>query len=227
MSKKHLSRLNMPKSWPVPKKINKWIIRPNPGPHQLDRSIPITIILKYILNYAKTTNEVGKILNNKEILVDKKIIKDKKYSLGLFDVLEIPRINEQFVVLLNKKNKFILYPIKKEDSLLKPCKIIKKTILKGKKLQLNLYDSKNIIIDKDDYKVGDTILLNLNSKKIESQLKLEKNSTLYLTGGKHIGNIGTLDKIENDTITFSLGDKKIKTSKRYAFVIPKDFIKNE
>src|SRR3989344_4686856 len=140
MSKSHLSRLYMPKSWPVPKKQNKWIIKPSPGPHPLKECIPINIILKNILKYARTTREVKKILSNKEIIVDKKIIKDQKFPLGLFDILEIPKTNEYFIILLNKKGKFILKPIKKEESSLKLCKIINKTLLKGKKIQLNLYD---------------------------------------------------------------------------------------
>jgi len=226
MSKSHLSRLYMPKSWPVPKKQNKWIIKPSPGPHPLKECIPINIILKNILKYARTTREVKKILSNKEIIVDKKIIKDQKFPLGLFDILEIPKTNEYFIILLNKKGKFILKPIKKEESSLKLCKIINKTLLKGKKIQLNLYDAKNILVNDVIFKVGDTIILDLDSKKIKSHLKLEKDATVYLTGGKYISYIGTLDKIENDTITLDIGKKKIKTSKKYAFVISKE-LKNE
>jgi len=227
MSKKHISRLDMPKTWPVPKKEYKWILRPNPGPHTLEKSIPIALLIKHILNYAETTNEARKIIVNKEILVNKKIIKDKKYPIGLFDVIEIPKLQQQFRLIINKKNKFILIPISKEDSLFKPCKIINKKILKGKKLQLNLEDSRNMLVDKDEYKTNDTVILNLENNKITSYIKLEKNSIIYLTGGKYIGYTGLIDKIEDDTITFSTGDKKIKTLKKYAFVIPKGLMKDE
>ncbi|MFH1209575.1 MAG: 30S ribosomal protein S4e [archaeon] len=227
MSKKHLTRLDMPKTWPVQKKEYKWIIRPNPGAHPLEKSIPISLVIKHMLNHAKTTKEVEKILNNKEIIVNKKVIKEKKYSVGLFDVIEIPKTKECLRVLINKSNKFKLVEIKQEEAVLKPYKIINKTLLKGKKIQLNLSDSKNIIVDKDEYKTNDTIILNLETKKIQSYLKLDKGSTIYLTSGKYIGYIGIVDNIDNDTITFSADNKKIKTSKKYAFVIPKDFIKND
>jgi small subunit ribosomal protein S4e len=227
MSKKHLTRLDMPKTWPVQKKEYKWIIRPNPGAHPLEKSIPISLVIKHMLNHAKTTKEAEKILNNKEILVNKKVIKEKKHSVGLFDVIEIPKTKEYLRVLINKNNKFKLVEIKKEDALLKPYKITNKTLLKGKKIQLNLSDSKNILVEKDEYKTNDTIVLNVETQKIQSYLKLDKNSTIYLTSGKYIGYIGTVNKIENETITFSTDNKKIKTSKKYAFVIPKDFIKND
>lgn len=219
--------MNALKSWPVSRKETKWITKPSPGPHPLKLCIPINIVLKNILNYAKTTIEVKKILNNKDVLVDKKVIKDHKHPLGLFDILEFPKINEYFRVIISENGKFILQPIKKEDTSTKICKIIGKTILKGNKLQINLYDSKNILVDKDEYKVGDSIILDLEQRKIKSHLKLEKNTSIYLTGGKPVGKTGTLEKIEKDVITVNIDKKKIKTSKRYAFVIPKDLIKND
>ena len=69
--KDHLKRLASPKSWPIKKKGIKWVKRPFPGPHSFKLGLPITIVLREMLCYAKTLKEVRSILNNKEILVDK------------------------------------------------------------------------------------------------------------------------------------------------------------
>lgn len=228
MGKGHLSRLNAPKNWHIKRKGTKWITRPNPGPHPIYRGISLNLIIKDILGYGKVTREVKKILNNKEILIDKKVRTDRRFPVGLMDTIEIPKTNEYFRLLLNKKSKFVLLPIKKEESNTKPCRIINKTLLKNKRIQLNLYDGKNIIVNKDNYKVGDTILLDLEKNTIKGSIKLEKGSLIYLTAGKHIGFVGTIKEVHSsnslypDKIVFESKDHKYETLKKYAFVINKE-----
>jgi len=221
MAKKHLSRLNAPKCWPIKKKQSKWITRPNPGPHPLKRGIPLSILIKDILKYAETTKQVKKILGNKEILIDKKARKDCKFPIGLMDTIEIPKTKGYYRIILNKNNKLIVTPIKKEGIEIKPCKIIGKKILKNKKTQLNLFDGRNILIDNDNYKVGDTIILNLSNNKIESHLKLEKDSKVYLMSGNHVGKIAIVSEFKKDSknLTLDCNKQEIKTAKNYAFVI--------
>ena len=136
--------------------------------------------------------------------------------------MEFVSINEYFRVILNKKGKIDLIKISKEESLVKPCKIIGKSMVKGK-LQLNLFDGKNIIVDKGPYKVGDSLVLSLPEQKIVNHLKLEKKSSIFLTGGKHIGETGNVeDIIENKIIYKDENGSLIETSKDYAFVIRKN-----
>ena len=71
MVKNHLSRLASPKTWGIAKKGRKWVARPSPGPHALNKCLTVNILLKEKLNYAKTTKEVKKILHDKSLLVDK------------------------------------------------------------------------------------------------------------------------------------------------------------
>jgi len=128
---------------------------------------------------------------------------------------------------LYKQGKLSAIPITKEDSNSKPCKIIGKTIIKKGKLQLNLYNGKNTIVDKDSYKVGDSVIL--SEKAIKKHLKLEKGALVYLTEGKHKGVTGTLDELQHfqgltkDRVILKVNNKKIITRKDYAFVINKEF----
>ena len=233
MAKRHLFSINAPKNWPINRKENKWTIRPNPGRHPLERCLPLGLVLKNLLNYASKTREVRYLLNNGEIKIDGNVVKNYKFPVGLMDIIEIKKTNEFFRLMITKEDKYKLYKISKDESSLKPCKIINKTILKKGISQLNLYDGRNINVDKDGYNVGDTIILDLSKNKINSHLKFETGSLVYITGGKYIGYIGKLDKIINyqglqkDKIIFIMDDKKYETLKNYCFVIDKNLVKEK
>lgn len=222
----HLARLAAPKPWSIKRKNIKFITKPRPGPHNLKSSISINTVLKELLHYAKTTREVKKIINSDNLLVNGLIRKDHKFPVGVMDVIEFPKTKEYFRVLYNKKGKFILLPIKKEEVAIRPCKIINKTILKGKRVQLNLSDGTNIIVKEDSYKVGDSIILSKN--EIKSHLKFEKGASIYLVGGKHTGTTGILEGVhrlagsQQDRIILKTVKETFETLKEYALVVGKD-----
>lgn len=219
MGNNHLKRLASPKTWRVKRKGTKFITKQVSGPHRIDMGIPLNVLLKEALNYANTTREVKKIINTGEIKIDGRVRKDFRFPVGIFDTVEFTSTNEHFRIVLNKKGKISIIKINKEESSVKPHKIIGKTIVRGK-LQLNLYDGKNIFVDKDGYKVGDTVVLSLPEQKISKHLKLEKKTTIFLMGGKHIGEMGHVEDVVGNRIIYKnqKGDM-IETSKKYAFVI--------
>ena len=151
MVKSHLKRLSAPKSWQIKRKGIKFITRPNPGAHSMKNSVSLSLLLKDLLKYAKTTKEVKDILYNKNVLVDGKRRKDHKLPIGIMDVLEVTEMKEHFRILFDQKGKITPVSIKKDEAAIKPCKILNKTKIKGNKTQVNLSDNKNIILKKDDY----------------------------------------------------------------------------
>ncbi len=223
----HLSTLAAPKSWPIKRKGVKWIAKPTPGPHNLQSSIPLIILLRNILKLTKTKRETKKLLNTGAVIINKKIRKEPNFPVGIMDIIEFPKTNQCLMLKLNEKEKFTLVQIKKEDAQYKLYKIINKISLKNKKIQLNLIDGTNLLVEKGDYKTGDTIVYNLLTKKIEKRLGLEKGALIYLISGKHTGVIGTLEEIKKakdnqpDKIVFKTDAKKFETLKKYAFVINK------
>ena len=231
MVKPHLKRLNAPRTWPISRKGTKWVTRQNPGPHKLHESIPLNILLKDLLKYAKTKRDVKRILNNKEVLINKIPRRDVKFPVGIFDIIEIPKTKEHFLLLLNKKGKLCLSKIDEKKAEIKHLKIINKKILKKGRLQINFYNGNNIITDYKDYKVGDTLLMNLKERKIVKHLKLEKGASVYLTKGKHTGLIGTFEKIipssdnsKNNIVELKMDNKTTRTLKDYIFVVDKSLI---
>jgi small subunit ribosomal protein S4e len=224
----HLKTINAPKIWPVKKKKTKFVVRSHPGPHPIDRGITLNLLLKEVLSFAKTTREVKKILNGKQIMVDKILRKEHKFPVGVMDVIDVPKTKKYYRLLINEKKKLIANEIKETNSNLKPLKIIGKKILKKNKIQINLFDGKNILVDKDPYKVGDTVIYNLSTNKIESHLKLDKKAKVFITDGKYQGRIGEVQEIKKETKDdrIVVKDKKnnFETLKKYAFVIDEKVI---
>ena len=218
---KHLSRLAMPRSWKIKRKERKWVTRPLPGPHSFKLGMPLNVLLRDVLGYAGTAKEVKLILNNQEILVDGIRRKEPKFIVGLMDVFSIPKIKKQFRVLFDKKGHIIALAIKPEEAKIKPCKIIGKTVVKKGKLQLNLYDGKNILTEDKAAKVEDSVILEIPSQKIKELLKLEKGAVVYLTGGKYMGETGIIKEITGNKIIYKRGEDVFETLKEYAFVIGK------
>ena len=221
----HLKRINAPKSWPIERKVKKFIIRPLPGPHKITESMPLGVILREILKLGKKDRDNHIILNNKEVLVNNKVIINSKFPVGILDTLSIPSLNKYYRMMYTLRGKLNLEDIPKEESNNQICKIIGKTILKKGKIQLNLYNSTNIIVEKDVYKVKDTLILKDN--KITKHLKFEKDAFVYLIGGKHMGHKAKVIDFKKypgfskDIITIKINEEIHETLSDYAYVIEK------
>lgn len=224
MSKRHLKRINMPKTWIISRKTNMFVLRPYPGGASANLSMPLGLILSELINYAKTAREVKKILNTKEILVNGVRRKTNKFSVGIMDVVSCPLMKENYRLMLNKKDKLVTIDIEDSEAKIKPTKILGKKTINGNKTQINLSDGKNMIFDKDPgYKVGDSLIISVPENKIKDHIKLEKGNAVYLIGGGHIGFTGTVEDIKGDKIVFRTDNGEVyETSKSYAFIVGKE-----
>ena len=222
MAKDHLKRYATPKTWDIKKKGIVFITRPKPGAHPMSISVPLSVVLKNMLKCAKTTNEVKKILHNNEVLVDGKRVKEHRVPVGLMDVVHLALTKQDFRIIFDEKGKLKAIGIDSKEGKLKISKITGKTPTKGGKLQINLADSRNIIVDKADYKVGDSLLIELPSQKIVDHFKLDKGAYVLLTAGKHASSRGVVEGTEKSSITYKsdYGSTR-KTLKKYALVIGK------
>ncbi|MBI2148099.1 30S ribosomal protein S4e [Candidatus Woesearchaeota archaeon] len=228
MVQNHLSRIAAPNSWSLKRKTNKWIARPMPGPHSLNHSFTLSFLLNNILEYAKTAKEVRKILNDGDVLIDNIVRKESKFPVGLMDVIEIPKLKEFYRITYNNKGKFSLISIKKDEAKLKLLKIIRKSAVKGGKLQLTFHDGRNILLDKFNGKIGDSVLFDFDKKNINKILNLEKGSLVYLSGGSHIGKLGKIKNVikskdlQKPKVTVDIDGNEYITLAEYIFVLGKD-----
>ena len=54
MSSSHMKRLTMPRTWPLPRKTNVWVQKPDPSGHPLEMCMPIGIILRDVLKLSRS-----------------------------------------------------------------------------------------------------------------------------------------------------------------------------
>ena len=222
MVKQHLKRIAMPNTWQIKRKGIMFITRPRPGSHKMADGLSLNALLKYVLGITATTKEVKAVAYAKDVLVDGVPRKDHRYMTGLFDVVTFPKTKKHFRVILNEYAKIDAIEIDEKDAELKPCKLMKKTLIRGNKIQLNLSDGRNMIIGKNDYNVGDTLLISLPKQEIKDHFPLGEKSCIFLIGGKNAGAVGIVSAIEDRNIRMITSDKtEIETLKKYAFVVGK------
>ena len=222
MTRKHLKRLSMPKTWQIKRKGISYVVRPKPGAHNFKLGLSMTVMLRDIMGIAKTKKDVKAILNNNEVLVDGIRRKSDDFIIGFMDGLVFPSLKEAYRIIFNENGKIDAVKIDEKEAGIKVCKIIGKTAMKKKGLQLNLFDGKNILAAKDDYKVGDSVVIDVPGNKIKQGVKLEKGASIVLIGGKHIGKLAIVDNIEGKDIKCKGKDETFYTLKKYGFVVGKE-----
>ncbi len=223
MPKNHLKRIAAPKTWLIKRKNNTFIMRPRAGPHPFQYGMPLSLVLRDLIKVARTSKESKQILCNKDVFVDKRKRLDKKYPVGLMDVIEFPEIGLVYRMVLDLKGRLTVVKADVKESNTKLSRVLDKTKILGGKTQLNLSDGRNVIIESDSYAVGDTVQLLLPDQKIQNHFKLEKGACVLLTGGKHAGSLVNVEEINKDKIIIkSSKNEKLETLKKYAFVVGKD-----
>lgn len=191
---KDMKRLTAPRAWPVPRKTNIWIAKPSPGPHGIQESMPLVIVLRDVLGLADTAREVKRILGGRQILVDGRVVTDLAFPVGLMDVVSIPKIGLSYRMMIDRNGKFRLVKVAEGKEGWKLCRIEGKTTVSGGKTQLNLHDGRNLLVPKDAYKAGDVLKLELPSQKIMDVYKLSKGSTAMVIAGSHVGELVVIEE---------------------------------
>lgn len=223
---KHITRLAAPASWPVSRKSSKWIAKPLPGTHTLEKSMPLLIYLRDVLNVVQNAKEAKKILNQKLVLVNGTAIKEPNFAVGLFDTIKVLKYNKTYRVLLSYRGKLQLVEVSERELNTRPTKITGKTTLKNGKVQINLSNGWNFITDKDVYKVNDVLLMDTQTRKPTKHIKLAKGAVIYVTGGSHVGKTGIVDGFADEGILrkkkfilAKIADEKVKILSAEAFVM--------
>ena len=185
-STNHIKRLAMPRSWPLPRKTSIWVTKAAPGAHAIELCMPVVVVIRDILGYAKSTREVRHILHNNLVSIDGRICKDSRRGVGFMDVLTLGEENYRCIV--DRKGILRYRQISKKEAGTKVCRINGKTTIKGGKTQLHLHDGRNILTDDAaEYNTGDSLVLALPSQEIKEHIRFSDGIKCYLTGGAHVG----------------------------------------
>ena len=225
----YLKRITVPKSWRVLKKSSEWAPYPHSSGYALDDSVPLMTLIREYLKYADTSTEAKKIIRAKKILVDQKVRTDPHFAVGLMNVVSIPLLKKHFRVIYDNKGRLDLCEIPEQESSQKLCKIVgKKKNINGK-IQLSFHDGRTMMLEKaNEYKLGDSLLIEIPSQKIVRHIPLKIGSKALITGGHNKSKISTLKEIQDIKTRSSStkmgvlvdeNDEVIRTSKEYLFCV--------
>ncbi|MFP4423713.1 MAG: KOW motif-containing protein [Candidatus Woesearchaeota archaeon] len=212
--KNHLKRIAAPRNWKILRKANVFVTCPKPGAHSIETSVPFTIFCKDMARIAANTKDVKYLINNKTIKINGLKVKGYRQPVGIMDSVTIDETGQNFRILLNTQGKLIA---KETDESNHIVQIKNKAKLKGNRTQLNFNSGGNLIVEKDEYKTGDSLIL--EGKNIKEHIPLQKGAYVFLTGGRHKGNSGVIDEIQDDKIIYKNDGQLVETDKQYAFVI--------
>lgn len=98
-----LKRKPAPRFWPIHRKEFQWIVRPSPGPHSLEKCLPLSLVLRDIIGVAETRKEAKIIVSQGKVYVDEKVRRKDSFPVGLMDVISMPDMNKFYRVMPSHK----------------------------------------------------------------------------------------------------------------------------
>lgn len=199
-----LKALAAPAFWPVMRKEYKWTVKPRPGPHPAEYSLPLLIIVRDVLGYAKTGKEARRIIAEGHFKVDGRVRKDYKFPVGLMDVIEVIDTGEAYRFIPYPGKFFKLHPISKDEAKYKIVRIENKTTVKGGHIQLNLSGGRNILIRvndprkpvEDTYKTLGSLLISIPDQEIKAYIPFENGALAIVTAGRNVGRVGVVRSVQ-------------------------------
>ena len=216
----HLKRLAAPKTYWIMRREEKYTTHISPGPHTKESSIPILIALRDLLKVVSTAKEAKKVLNERKVMVDGRVITDVKFPIGFMDVVKIADL--YYRVTFDLKGRIKIIQIPEDESNLKISKVINKKTIKKGKTEVTTEDGRNFILK--DVSIGDSILFVVPNQEVKEVLKMNIGKTVFLIAGKYVGRIAKIleiipYKMSEDRIILESNGKKFETLKKYAVVI--------
>jgi len=169
--------------------------RPRQGPHKLRECLPLQLVLRNKLKYALSGRECDVILGDKEnhVKIDNKTRRDKKFPVGLMDVISIPKTGDNYRMLYDIKGRFTLTKLKgKDEQNIKLVKVKKRTMGPNKVPYIVTHDARCIRFPDPNIHVFDTLKINLKTGAIMEVVKLEVGKNVFVTGGSNRGRVGTI-----------------------------------
>jgi len=227
---KHQKRLSAPDSWPVSRKTETFTIKADAGPHG-DDGVPLTILLRDVLEYADSRKEVKYALEREAVHINGAPARDESRPVGMFDILAFPDREEFYRVFPGEGGRLALTPIDEDAAGSKLGKIVGKRQVDGGHTQLNLHDGANLVVeDAADYAVGDSLVVDNEDRSVVAHFTYEEGALVTAVQGSHAGEIGRVETIDvtpgsgSNNVVFEAGDERLETVEEYVVVIDEQFV---
>lgn len=190
MTRRWLERAAAPTWWPIERKAKKFITVPV-GPHSA--GIPLTVVVRDVLQLAATGREAAKAIKAGKILIDGRKMRDPGYGIGPMDILTIPELGKSWRLV--PAAKLALVETAGADASLKLCRVNGKRIVKGGRLQIALHDGRTLLAA-GPISTADSLLLKVPEQAVVGHIKLEPGALVLVTAGAAIGQLARLKSVE-------------------------------
>lgn len=189
-------RLVISRATKIPRKVFFWGATPNAGKHTMESSVALLTVIRDYLHLGDKEREVTRMLNSGFIKLDGKVVKERRTAVGFMDIITVVPTDQHFRILYDNKGRLVAKEEDKKNSGIKPMKVFNKVTIKGGKNQLVLHDGQNVVSDDSSISTGDVLIMSVPDKKIQHIIKMQPGNKAFLTGGAHVGAVGTIKKVE-------------------------------
>ncbi len=238
--RKAQKRISANKLTRIRRKEKTWVFKSRPGPHSGQKSDPLGVLIRDILEIAKTGKETRLILNSGNARVDGRVRKKPQFPVGLFDVISIgasgkgkesesAEFLKHYRAVLDASGRLGLKEIGGQSAGMKLCKVLGKKAFSKGVFQLHTNDGRSFMEKNNGIKPGDTIELGLPEQEVKKHYRLEKGNIVFVIAGKRIGSIGKITEVipgtmarERIVVLAPEEGKDFQTAERNVFVVGKE-----
>ena len=188
--------------WAIKRKKHQFTVTASPGPHGIDESYPLVVLIRDVLKIVNTFREASNIIRDGGIMVDGVIRTNPDFPVGLMDVLQIPLLKNSYRMVPIKGSVLAPLKIMDSDTNQKLCKVYRKATVRRGKIQYGFHDGRSILAESEtDLSPGDVCLLEIPSQNIKRVVVLKNDVLALVVKGKRAGKIGQIKEIRPGTIT--------------------------
>ncbi len=230
----HLKRLASPSFWPIHRKESAWVPKPNAGAHSSSHCLPLELIIRDELALGRNRREVGSILAEGKVKVDGRARRERNHPAGLMDVVEFTDANLAYRVIPVEGRGLSVIKITKDEAKFKLCKILRKGIAPGGRLQYGTHDGRSLTSKPEEgvsavYSTNDTLRISIPTQRVLNHIKFEKGNFALVIAGRNLGKSGKIVELQPGTATrpsmVTIEDaagNKFDTMVDYTFVVGTD-----
>lgn len=220
-------RMTAPDAWQIARKESKYVVSTAHGPHDAS-ALPIGIWIRDHMDLAQNTKEVKKILHDRNVVLNGKIVIDEHIGIDVFDIISFPKINKHYMILVDEKGRHTEHEISADAAKVQLVKIANKTTIVGGKTQINLTSGVNFIGD-NSYKGKDSLVIGIVGDGrfvVQQHFPFAVGNMAVVIGGQHTMKTGKIVEIlvqqsslSNRVILEGADGQKFETIEDYIYMI--------
>jgi len=219
-----MKRISAPRTWDIARKEARFVTKPSPGGHPLERCYSLAVVLRDLLGMVATQKEVMQVLTRGEVLVDGAPRHDPGFPVGLFDVVSVPKEGKSFR-LVPSPDGLVPRVIVSTEAGLKLCRVKSKVKTSGGHIQFGFHDGRSLLDDKLAASCGDTVIMKVPLQSVVESVKLAKGATGLVISGERAGQVGRIISVKKGTssrekmVALSLPSGETELPERLIFAV--------